>query len=70
MDVAAANPEIRRRIPSFRNREVFQEVVVKDRSKTEVGTQFGLSQPRGQPDCGAGAGLAAAGGRAKSPANS
>jgi hypothetical protein len=46
MDVAAAIPEIRRRIPSFRNREVFEEVVVKERSKTEVGAQFGLSQPR------------------------
>lgn len=46
MDAFAANPPIRRRIPSFRNRQVFEEVVVKDRSKTDVAAQFGLTQPR------------------------
>ena len=46
MDVVAVNSQIRRRIPSFRNREVFAEVVVKGRFKTEIAAQFGLSQPR------------------------
>ena len=39
-------PVVKRRIPSKRNREVFTQVLVRERSRTEVGKEFGLTQPR------------------------